>query len=54
MAIISSTAPNAVVRVLEVGTRTAEEIAHYSDIDMMYREDADSEGYFTADGRPLK
>ena len=32
---------DAVVRVLEVGTRTAEETAHYSDIDMMYREDAD-------------
>ena len=30
---------NAVVRVLEVGTRTAEETAHYSDIDMMYREE---------------
>ena len=37
---------------LEVGTRTAEETAHYSDIDMMYREDADAEGYFTKDGRP--
>jgi uncharacterized cupin superfamily protein len=45
---------NAVVRLLEVGTRTAEETAHYSDIDMMYREDADIEGYFTKDGRPLK
>ena len=43
---------NAVVRLLEVGTRTAEETAHYSDIDMMYREDADTEGYFTTDGRP--
>ena len=32
---------HAVARVLEVGTRTAEETAHYSDIDMMYREDAD-------------
>ena len=42
---------NAVVRLLEVGTRTAEETAHYSDIDMMYREDAD-EGYFTKDGTP--
>ena len=42
---------NAVARVLEVGTRTAEETAHYSDIDMMYRE---GEGYFTGDGRPLK
>jgi uncharacterized cupin superfamily protein len=45
---------NAVVRLLEVGTRTAEETAHYSDIDMMYREDADTKGYFTKDGRPLK
>ena len=45
---------NAVVRLLEVGTRTAEETAHYSDIDMMYREDADTGGYFTKDGRPLK
>jgi len=42
---------NAVVRVLEVGTRTAEETAHYPDIGMMYRE---GEGYLTADGRPLK
>ena len=45
---------NAVVRLLEVGTRTTEETAHYSDIDMMYREDAKAEGYFTNDGRPLK
>ena len=29
---------NAVARVLEMGTRTAEETAHYPDIDMMYRE----------------
>jgi len=43
-----------VVRVLEVGTRTAEEVAHYPDIAMMYREDAASSGYFTADGWPLK
>jgi uncharacterized cupin superfamily protein len=42
---------NAVARVLEVGTRTAEETAHYPDIAMMYRE---GEGYLTADGRPLK
>ncbi len=41
----------AVARVLEVGTRTAEETAHYSDIDMVYRE---GEGYLTRDGRPLK
>ena len=45
-----STAPTAVARVLEVGTRTAEETAHYPDIDMMYRE---GEGYSYAptDGR---
>lgn len=42
---------NAVARVLEVGTRTAEETAHYPDIGMMYRE---GEGYLTADGRPQK
>jgi uncharacterized cupin superfamily protein len=42
---------NAVARVLEMGTRTAEETAHYPDIAMMYRE---GEGYLTADGRPLK
>ena len=41
-------------RVLEVGTRTVEEVAHYSDIDMMVREDAGGWGYFTKDGRPLK
>jgi uncharacterized cupin superfamily protein len=45
---------NNVVRLLEVGTRTTEETAHYSDIDMMYREDADVEGYFTKAGQPLK
>jgi uncharacterized cupin superfamily protein len=42
---------NAVARILEMGTRTAEETAHYPDIAMMYRE---GEGYLTADGRPLK
>ncbi len=42
------------VRVLEVGTRSVEEVAHYSDIDMMVREDASGWGYFTKDGRPLK
>jgi len=41
-------------RVLEVGTRTTEEVAHYSDIDMMVREDASGWDYFTADGRPMK
>ena len=34
-AITSSIAHNAVVRLLEIGTRTTEEVAHYSDIDMM-------------------
>ena len=43
-----------VVRLLEIGTRTSEEIVHYSDIDMSYREDALGEGYFTADGRHLE
>ena len=40
---------NAVVRVLEVGTRTREETAHYSDIDMIFREDATVAGYFAKD-----
>jgi uncharacterized cupin superfamily protein len=44
----------AVVRLLEIGTRTSEETAHYSDIDMVYRGDSNDEGYFTADGRRLK
>jgi uncharacterized cupin superfamily protein len=43
-----------IVRVLEIGTRTAEETAHYPDIGMMYREDTNGAGYLTADGRPLK
>ena len=42
---------NALAKVMEVGTRTTEETAHYSDIDMIYRE---GEGYLTRDGRPLK
>jgi uncharacterized cupin superfamily protein len=41
----------AMARVLEVGTRTAEETARYPDIGMMYREGM---GYSTLDGRPLK
>jgi uncharacterized cupin superfamily protein len=45
---------NGVVRLLEIGTRTVEETAYYSDIDMMYREDANGDGYFTKEGRPLK
>ncbi len=44
----------AVARVLEVGTRTNQEVAHYPDIGMMYREDARGAGYYTTDGRPLK
>jgi uncharacterized cupin superfamily protein len=42
------------VRVLEVGTRTAQEVAHYSDIGMMFRQNGAEGGYYTADGRPLK
>ena len=42
---------NAVARVLEVGTRTAIETAHYPDAGMMYRE---GEGYLAPDGRKLK
>jgi len=42
------------VRVLEVGARTTEEVAHYSDIDMMVRENETGGGYTTKDGRPLK
>ncbi len=42
---------NSVVRVLELGTRTAEETAHYVDIDMMYSE---GQGYLTHDGRPIR
>jgi uncharacterized cupin superfamily protein len=42
---------NAVARVLEMGTRTAEETAHYPDIDMMYRA---GQGYSTPDGRRPK
>ena len=41
-------------RVLEVGTRTTEEVAYYSDIDMLVRDHADGWDYFTKDGRPLK
>ena len=42
---------NAMARVLEVGTRTAEETAHYADIDMIFRK---GEGYLTRNGRQLK
>ena len=43
-----------IVRLLEVGARSAEEVAHYSDIDMIYREDRTGGGYFTKNGQPLK
>jgi uncharacterized cupin superfamily protein len=43
-----------VARVIEVGTRTVDEVAHYPDIAMTVREDAAGWAYFTADGRPLK
>jgi uncharacterized cupin superfamily protein len=43
-----------VARVIEVGTRTVEEVAHYPDISMKVREDAAGWAYFTADGLPLK
>ena len=42
-----------VARVLEVGTRTVEEIAHYSDIDMMVRVDAQGSHYLAKDGSHL-
>lgn len=45
---------SAPVRLLEIGTRTREETAHYPDIGMVYREDRDGGGYFTGDGRRLK
>jgi uncharacterized cupin superfamily protein len=41
------------VRVLEMGTRTVEEVAYYSDIDMMVRDNPDGSTYLTKDGRPL-
>ena len=44
----------ATARVIEVGTRTVEETAHYSDIDMTVREDASGWGFYTKDGRLLK
>ena len=44
----------ATARVLEVGTRSDQEVAHYPDIAMMFRQDTASAGYYAADGRPLK
>ena len=45
---------NGIVRLLEIGARSADEVAHYSDIDMMYREDRTGGGYFAKNGQPLK
>jgi len=45
---------NTTARVLEVGTRTTDEVTCYSDIDMVMRENAEGWGYFTKNGRPLK
>jgi uncharacterized cupin superfamily protein len=45
---------NAPARVIEVGTRTVEEVAYYSDINMMVRDNADGSVYLAKDGRPLK
>ena len=42
------------VRVLEVGTRTDQEVAHYPDIALMFRQDGAAGSYYTADGHPLK
>lgn len=42
------------VRVLEVGTRTEQEVAHYPDIGKMFPQDGAEGGYCTADGRPLQ
>ncbi|OFX04201.1 MAG: hypothetical protein A3D94_12255 [Alphaproteobacteria bacterium RIFCSPHIGHO2_12_FULL_66_14] len=44
----------ALTRVIEVGTRTTEEVAHYPDIGMMVRDNADGSNYFATDGRPMK
>ncbi|TWT09936.1 cupin domain-containing protein [Reyranella sp. CPCC 100927] len=42
-----------VARVLEVGTRTNTDVAHYPDIGMQVRDDDTGGTYFTSDGRPL-
>ncbi len=44
---------DAVARVLEVGTRTVDEVARYPGIDLIFREHAGGAGYFNADGRPV-
>ncbi|MBV9835566.1 MAG: cupin domain-containing protein [Alphaproteobacteria bacterium] len=43
-----------VARVLEVGTRSNAETAHYADIDMLYREVGVPEGYYRRDGSPYR
>lgn len=43
-----------VARLLEVGTRSNAETAHYSDIDMLHREVGVPEGYYRRDGRPYR
>jgi uncharacterized cupin superfamily protein len=43
-----------VVRVLEVGTRSNAETAHYADIDMVYNEVGVPEGYYRRDGSPYR
>ncbi len=43
-----------VARVLEIGTRSNAETAHYADIDMLYREVGVPEGYYRRDGSPYR
>ena len=43
-----------VARILEVGTRSNAETAHYPDIDMIYNEVDVPEGYYRRDGSPYR
>jgi uncharacterized cupin superfamily protein len=45
---------NRVARLLEVGTRSNAETAHYADIDMVYNEVGVPEGYYRSDGSPYR
>jgi uncharacterized cupin superfamily protein len=45
---------DSVARLLEVGTRSNAETAHYADIDMLYREVDVPEGYYHRDGSPYR
>jgi uncharacterized cupin superfamily protein len=45
---------NRVARLLEVGTRSNAETAHYADIDMVYDEVGVPEGYYRRDGSPYR